>query len=415
MTRLGFRGRLFVILLLFALVPVLVLTAAWGVTIRWAIPLVGATGAVEQLAATGAPALAAARAAGPLTAQQRAAIDAHDRALRESRLRARQMSYLAARAPTAALIIAIGIMLVFALVASRVAGHLSRLLGRPLAELVTWTERIGRGEPLPEGPPRRGAPEFELLRQQMRTMAAELQEGRARALEAQRLAAFRETARQVAHELKNPLTPIRFAIARLRRHVTPEIQDDVEVLAIEAERLERMARSFAAFGRLPEGPAALVDIAELVRYTARATVPDTVSLHLDVPAEPLMVTGYHDALAGAVSNVLINAVEACRGGGAIQARAGRATAPGEGDRIVITVADTGCGMTRAHLARIWEPYVTGKAGGTGLGLAIVRQTLLAHGGSVDAESDPDAGTTIRLTLPAARTTSGAGLPAITSA
>src|SRR5690606_22869338 len=143
------------------------------------------------------------------------------------------------------------------------------------------------------------------------------------------LSAFRETARQVAHELKNPLTPIRFAVARLRRHAPAELRDDVEVLTIESERLERMARSLAAFGQLPAGPAALVDVAELVRYSARATVPESTPLTLDVPDEPLMVLGHHDALAGAVSNVLINALEACRDGGSVTARAERSGETGD--------------------------------------------------------------------------------------
>ena len=86
-------------------------------------------------------------------------------------------------------------------------------------------------------------------------------------------AALRESARQVAHELKNPLTPIRFAVERLRRDAPPELAETVEVLAIESQRLEAMARSFAQFGRLPEGPRAEVDVGELVRYTARATIP----------------------------------------------------------------------------------------------------------------------------------------------
>ena len=88
----------------------------------------------------------------------------------------------------------------------------------------------------------------------MREMAGELELGRARALEAERAAALRESARQVAHELKNPLTPIRFAVARLRRDAPPELAETVDVLAIESQRLEEMARSFAQFGRLPEGP-----------------------------------------------------------------------------------------------------------------------------------------------------------------
>jgi len=395
--RVGFRGRLFTILVLFALVPVIVLTIAWEASIRWAIPLVGATGAVEHLTATGDAAIRAARANPALTPADRAAIEAHRRALDESTLRARQITYLANRAPTVMVGLAIGIAAFLAIVASRVAGHLSRLLGRPLAELVTWAERIGRGEPLPDGPPRRGAPEFAALRAQMRTMAAELQRGRERELEAQRLEAFRETARQVAHELKNPLTPIRFAVSRLSREAPPALRDTVDVLVVESERLERMARSFAEFGRLPGGPRALVDVAALLRYSARATVPDTMRLELELPAEEvLMVDGNHDALAGAVANVLINAVEACRGHGTIAVRARRT-----GEEVVVTIEDSGEGIPASSLGRMWEPYVTSKAGGTGLGLAIVRQTIHAHCGRVDARSGASAGTMIELALPAA--------------
>src|SRR5205823_7750202 len=153
--------------------------------------------------------------------------------------------------------------IILAVLASRIAGHLSRNMSRPLQERVGWTERIGRAEPLPEGPPRKGAPEFELLRQRMRDMSRELEMGRTRALEAERSAALRETARQVAHELKNPLTPIRFAVERLRRDAPAHLAETVDVLAVESQRLEELARSFAQFGRLPEGPRAEVDLGEL--------------------------------------------------------------------------------------------------------------------------------------------------------
>jgi two-component system nitrogen regulation sensor histidine kinase NtrY len=407
MKRVGFRGRLFFFLLAFALVPSVILTLAWGATIQWALPLVGATAALESIAESGEKAIAAARGA-PLDPAGALALEAHRRALSESALRARQLNFVTRRAPAVALAAAVTVVLLFGLVASRVADHLSRNLGRPLRELVTWAERIGRGEPLPDGPPRRGAPEFEVLRTQMRTMARELELGRARALEAERAAAFRETARQVAHELKNPLTPIRFAVDRLRRSAPEDLRESVEVLAVESERLERIARAFAQFGRLPEGPRAPVDVGELVRYTARATVPADMPLTVNVADDVPMVSGHLDALARAVSNVLINAVEACASTGPegrVTVRVGGTKHRGR-DAVEVMVADSGCGIPADRISRIWDPYVTSKPGGTGLGLAIVRQTIAAHNGEVAAESAPGGGTTIRLVLPA----DGARLP-----
>jgi signal transduction histidine kinase len=293
------------------------------------------------------------------------------------------------------------VVLLIGIVASRVAGHLSRNLSRPLQELIGWTERIERGHPLPTTPPRRGAPEFEVLRGRMREMAGELELGRRRGLEAERAAALRESARQVAHELKNPLTPIRFAVERLRRDASPELAETVEVLAVESQRLEEMARSFAQFGRLPEGPRAAVDMGELARYTARATIPPDVQVDLDVGDDLPMVDGHHDALARALTNVMLNAVDACKGTGN-GARVGvrvRRIAGDNGASIEVTVADTGCGIPQEQLAHIWDPYMTSKPGGTGLGLAIARQTVLAHDGSVSADSIPGIGTEIRFVLP----------------
>jgi signal transduction histidine kinase len=284
------------------------------------------------------------------------------------------------------------------IVASRIAGHLSRQLSRPLQELVGWTEQIARGEGVPAGPARRGAPEFEMLRQRMRRMAREITQGRARAIEAERLGAFRETARQVAHELKNPLTPIRFAVERLKRDVAPELRETVEVLAVESARLEAMAKSFAQFGRLPEGPPSEIELGDMVRYAATVTVPPTVSLSLHIEDGLPLIRGHHDALARALSNVLINAVEACRENGTIAVRVGRTQLDGR-EAAEIVVRDTGCGIPEEHLARIWEPYVTHKAGGTGLGLAIARQTIVAHRGEVAATSAVGAGTEIRFILP----------------
>ncbi len=397
MKRVGFRGRLFAILLAFALVPSILIAVAWNATGSFVLPLVSGTAAWDSVAATGERAVTAIRGAN-LSDAQRRALDAHERVLRSSVVHSRQADFVFRQgAKMIAFTTLIGV-LVIAVVASRVAGHLSRNLSRPLRELVGWTERLGRGEQLPTTPPRRGAPEFEVLRRSMREMAGELEIGRARAVENERSAALRESARQVAHELKNPLTPIRFAVERLRREAPPELAETVEVLATESQRLEALARSFAQFGRLPEGPRAEVDVGELARYTARATIPPSVNVKVDVADDVPMIQAHHDALARALSNVMLNAVDACKDGGAVGVRV-RRTAHAGRDAVEIAVADTGCGISPDRLSRIWDPYVTSKPGGTGLGLAIARQAVLAHEGTVSADSRIGGGTEIRFVLP----------------
>jgi len=405
--RIDFRGRLFVILLLFALVPSIVLTAAWAASfslLTYANPVA----AWDSAAASGARALAIARAR-PLSSRDSAVVAAHEEALKSSQLLSKQARYLFNRAAAAGAlgaVISFGLLL---LVASRVAGHLSRSLSRPVQELVGWTANIARAEPLPSGEPARGAPEFRVLRDRMREMAEGLERGRRAALEAERLSALRETARQVAHELKNPLTPIRFAVSRLRRDgaVSAELRESIEVLTVETERLENLARSFAQFGKLPEGPRVPIDLGELARYTARSSVPASMPVDVTVADDIPLIHGHHDALSRALSNVMLNAVEACKDGGAIAVDV-RQVAHNGGMAVELSVRDTGCGIPANRLERIWEPYVTYKSGGTGLGLAIVRQTVLAHEGEVSAASEPGKGTTIRFVLPVTASHSAGG-------
>jgi signal transduction histidine kinase len=423
MNQLRFRTRLVLILSLFAIVPALVLTLLWSGTVSTALPFVTGQSAWDSVAASGAKAIDAARQA-PLTASQRRAIDAHERELRVSVEQARRYSFLAGRTVRVIAVAGVLALLILTGAASRVAGHLSRQLSRPLDELVRWTELIGHGEPLPPPPEPtivsrqrlngddgslttievttsrvRGAPEFETLRRSMREMVSELEHGRRQAVEAERLHAFRETARRVAHEIKNPLTPIRFALARLRGQAPDTLQEDVDVIAMESERLDRMAKSFAEFGRLPEGPPSEVDMGELVRYTARSCVPPGIALDLEIDENLPRVYGHNGALAGALSNVLLNAVDASGDHGRITVKA-RSTKLAGKDAVRISVADFGKGIAPENLERIWEPYVTNKPGGTGLGLAIARQAVWAHDGTVNATSTLGQGTEIQFTIPA---------------
>ena len=153
------------ILLFFALIPSIVLTFAWATTTWWAVPI--GTGAWDSTAATGARALAVARSHA-LSKADSITLAQHEQTLRESLMRSKQAGFTFRRV---AIVIAIASLVAFGillLVSSRVAGHLSRSMSRPLQELVGWTEHIARADQLPTDPVKRGAPEFQLLRDRMR-------------------------------------------------------------------------------------------------------------------------------------------------------------------------------------------------------------------------------------------------------
>jgi two-component system nitrogen regulation sensor histidine kinase NtrY len=397
---LAFRSRLLIILAALALVPAVAVTVAWSIGVGRALPLIGESAAWERVATSGSRAIESLRGAN-LTPAQRSALQNHERELSQSLTQARRLEFIVDRSGPLLILVALVGLGVLALIVSRVAGHLSRQLSRPLNELVGWTDRIARGEPLPPESAVRGAPEFDVLRSRMRDMSAELSEGRTRALEAERLRAFRESARRFAHELKNPLTPIQFALSRLERDAPPALGDAVEVLRTETSRLDQMARAFAQFGRLPEGPLSDVDVGEMVRYASRATVPPDIAVDVRVDAEGVMVHGHHDALQRALSNVLLNAADASGPGGRIEIGVGQTMMAGAG-AVQIQVRDSGPGIPPERIQTIWEPYMTSKPGGTGLGLAIARQAILAHDGSIDIRCPPEGGTVVTFVLPIQR-------------
>jgi len=395
--RIGFRARIFVFLALFAVVPAVILTLAWGGTMTQVLPLMAGKPAWDTVSVTGERALEVARR-NARTAADSATIAAHQTALANSVTMSRRFELITERAPQALIVSSLMLVGLLAFVAARAAGHLARQLSRPLDEIVAWTGLIAKGERLPTAAAR-GAPEFGVLRSGMQRMASDIEAGKQAALEAERLAALRESARQVAHELKNPLTPIRFAVARLRGKVSPELAETVEVLHTESARLEQMAKSFAQFGRLPDGPIAEVDVAELVANALRVSVPDHIARDVRIASGLPTLMGQHDALGRALGNVLLNAVEACGTSGHLSVSVAAATI-GAAPAIAITVRDSGPGVDASQLATIWNPYVTNKAGGTGLGLAIVRQTVEAHAGQVAAANADGGGMVVTLTLPA---------------
>lgn len=390
---LTFRQRILWALLALGVLPTGAVLVSWALTLQNGSTAEAMRTAVDSTGITGR-ALIQTLDTTRLSAPERQALREHRAALSAVLTRAQQISayskYIGAAAT--ALLLLLGAVIIYA--GTRVAGHLSRQLSRPIGELVEWTGFIRRHEPLPTEPPKRGAPEFGVLRDALRGMADELEVARSRELEAERLRAFREVARRVAHEMKNPLTPMRFAVAQLGRTATPAQTEALEVLNAESARLEQLAREFADFGRLPEGPAAEVDLKELLEELTRTSLPPEVTTILAAdPAVP-HIYGHHDPLRRAFSNVLRNGAEAQGGRGEL-----RVTVTPWQDGAEVRIADKGPGIRASDRERIFQPYITTKKDGTGLGLALVRQTIEAHGGTVVAEENNGGGALFIFRLP----------------
>ncbi len=378
-----------------AAVPTTLAVVGWVLSVRAVAPAAGARASLEQVNAS-ARAMVQRVDTARLSPGARLAVRRHLEEISTSVSLARRgdayLQYLSAG--LAIVIVLLGGIVLFS--AIRVAGHLSRQLSRPIDELVGWTQLIKVREPLPAGAPVRGAPEFEALRQALRDLAGALDAARERELEAERLRAFREVARRVAHEIKNPLTSMRIAVDQLGRTVG---QSDsrtvtaVEVLSSETDRLERLAREFADFGRLPEGPESEVDLVELIDELARTAVPPGVSVRLTANGGRRTVMGHYEPLRRAFANLLRNAAEAMQGRGAIDVGVA-----GDGRGLAVTIADHGPGIPSELRHRVFEPYFTTKPDGTGLGLALVRQTLEAHRGTVTVSETPGGGATFAITF-----------------
>jgi signal transduction histidine kinase len=398
---LPFRRRIFAILVAMTAIPTAIAVIGLVLSVRAAGPMAGARASLEEVASS-ARAMLKTVDTTRLSTRERRAMDQHLDQISSSLTLAQRAQTLRnySSAGFAAVIIVLGVVLLF--VAVRVAGHLSRQLSRPIDELVGWTRRIRRREPLPGGPPQRGAPEFEALRQAVRELAAALESARERELESERLRAFREVARRVAHEIKNPLTSMRIAVDQLERALAGttgapngRTATAVEVMGAETNRLERIAREFADFGRLPEGPASDVDLVELLEELGKTGVPDGVTVRVSESGGRRILSGHYEPLRRAFANLLRNASEAMGGQGRVDVAVARAAGAG----FQVTIADHGPGVPPDLKSRLFEPYFTTKADGTGLGLALVRQTVEAHGGSVSIGDTPGGGATFTITFP----------------
>ncbi|MBM3567569.1 MAG: PAS domain-containing sensor histidine kinase [Alphaproteobacteria bacterium] len=226
-------------------------------------------------------------------------------------------------------------------------------------------------------------------------------------LAAQRTAAWADVARRIAHEIKNPLTPIQLSAERLRRRYLPQLQGDPEIfqrctdtIIRQVQDIGRMVDEFSSFARLPAPVFRSEDIGDLVRQATflQQLANPQIQYRFELPAETVRAHCDGRQIAQALTNLLKNAAEAMEGraeDGRIELRLG----VGEGG-VTIEVIDNGRGLPGELRDRLTEPYVTTRPRGTGLGLAIVRKIIEDHGGRLALDDAPGGGTLARLSWPA---------------
>lgn len=404
MRGISFRKRILIALLLLGALPASLAVVGWVITLRRSNPAIAGRAAVEELGATGRDLIRVLDTT-RLQAPEREVLSEHAAALNTALSRAQRAEAFSRMKNVGwtVVVVSLGSLLIWLAVV--IGRSLSRQLSAPIDELIGWTGHIRRHEPLPDRERRGGAPEFASLRTALRDMATELSQARQAELEAERLRAFREVARRVAHEMKNPLTPVRFAVRQLTLTAGPDQKEPLEVLIAESERLEQLAREFANLGRLPEGPSAEVDLGELVSELLRTSLPGAVTWSVEIAPGTPTVIGHYDPLRRVFGNLIRNAVEAGGGVGRIDARLVR-----EGNEVVVSLADHGPGIAPEKRDRVFEPYYTEKADGTGLGLALVKQAIDLHGGSITLSETPGGGATFEVRLPIAGEDTGEDTP-----
>jgi two-component system nitrogen regulation sensor histidine kinase NtrY len=226
-------------------------------------------------------------------------------------------------------------------------------------------------------------------------------------LAAQRKAAWADVARRIAHEIKNPLTPIQLSAERLKRKYLKEIETDPETFATCTDTIirhvgdiGRMVDEFSSFARMPAPVFRPVNLGELVRQAAflqRTATPD-IEVAVDLPAVPLRLACDGRLVSQAIVNLLKNAAESIQGREGDVVPPGRIVLRGQAREatIVLAVEDNGRGLPHEGRERLTEPYVTTRAKGTGLGLAIVRKIMEDHKGELVLEDRVGGGARVSL-------------------
>jgi nitrogen fixation/metabolism regulation signal transduction histidine kinase len=237
-------------------------------------------------------------------------------------------------------------------------------------------------------------------------MTRDLLDQRERLVQAERVAAWRELARRLAHELKNPLFPLQLTVENLLRarehgeqQFNETFNETASTLLAEISNLKTIIGRFSDFSKMPQPQFHAVRLSELVQEALKLHQAQLSQAHImyqfqpsETPEEP--IAGDPDLLHRALSNLVINAIEAMPQGGTLTLRTRQ-----DSNSACIEVSDTGKGLTQEECERLFTPYYTSKVHGTGLGLAIVQSIVSDHGGRISVSSKPGRGTTFIIDLP----------------
>jgi two-component system nitrogen regulation sensor histidine kinase NtrY len=296
-----------------------------------------------------------------------------------------------------------GLGIIFAVLASL---WIAARISRPIEELARAAGRVAEGD-WETRVDIRTMDEVGALARSFNNMTRQLAEQRERLVQTERVAAWRELARRLAHELKNPLTPLQITVENMvRARKLPKKQFDevfkesTATLEAEIENLKTIVGRFSDFSKLPKPQALEMDAREAVRRVVKLYGPaleeKQIELGTAISAEPLPILGDSELLHRALSNLVLNAMDAMPEGGTLTVSAVRAR-----EMVRISVADTGAGLTPEECERLFTPYYTTKQHGTGLGLAIVQSVIADHNGTIAVENVEGGGARFVIGLPLA--------------
>jgi len=318
-----------------------------------------------------------------------------------------------------AVISVIGIASAFVLVFASLAGFVvARTTTRKVSELSRVMGQVGHGD-LGARARVRGRDELGQLALAFNRMLDELAQAQRKVAYLQRIGAWQEMARRIAHEIKNPLTPIQLAVQQLREKdpgLSPDfsrmLRSAVEIVEDEVEGLRRMVTSFSQFAKVPEVRLARIELGRLLDEFERAyghltEVADDV-LVVAAPDGAVVIDADRQLLKQSLVNLVENAVLSAREAGRVPVRVEVSTARIDGG-IEIRVDDNGPGVPADRREQVFEPYETTREQGTGLGLAIVKKIVLDHGGEVWVDDSPLGGARFVVRIPVAPAGSEASL------